>query len=226
MELLEDIMAKLKSSSKVMIILGAVFLVYAYLGNYIALPGYIRFLERGRTSAAGNSFDASVFIGAMKTVIWLFSFQLGVFCITLGALLYIAVNKRYISYFIYGAIVWLGIAGIPSIPGPYRIFYAGSGFIVLLLILSLIILWTKTNKETTFSASAYFKIIGYIFFALISWDVCGLGTMGRILDMETAYKSGTGPMIITQMTKIMFEFIFGWGFTVLGHYLEYKKRKV
>jgi hypothetical protein len=219
-------MGKLKCSSKVMIVIGSIFLAYAYLGNYIALPGYLRFLERGRTSAAGNSFDLSVLIGTIKTVIWLFSFQLGVFCITLGVLLYVTINKKYISYFICGAVVWLGIAGIPSIPGPYRIFFAGSGFIVLLLILFLIVFWTKINKETTFSTSAYFKIIGYIFFALISWDVCGLGTMGRILDMETAYKSGTEPMIITQMTKIMFEFIFAWGFTVLGHYFEYKNKKV
>jgi hypothetical protein len=222
----ENIMGKLKSSPKIMIIIGSCFLVYAYLGNYIALPGYLRFLERGRTSTAGNSFDISVLIGTIKTVIWLFSFQLGIFFITLGALLHVSVNRKYISYFICGAIVWLGIAGIPSIPGPYRIFYAGSGFIMLLLILSLIILWTKINKETIFSTFAYFTIIGYIFFALISWDVCGLGTMGRILDMETAYKSGTGPMIITQMTKIMFEFIFAWGFTVLGHYLEHKNEKV
>jgi hypothetical protein len=29
------------------------------IGNYVALPGYIRFLERGGKSAAGGSFDAS-----------------------------------------------------------------------------------------------------------------------------------------------------------------------
>jgi hypothetical protein len=216
----------MKRSSKILIIIGSVFLLYAYLGNYIALPGYIRFLERGRTSAAGNTSDMSVIIGAIKTIFWLFSFQLGFFLITLGALLHINVHKRYISYFIVGAIIWLGIAGIPSMPGPYRLFYAGSGLIVLALIIILFIFWTKTNEGQTFSSFLYFKIIGYIFFALSSWDVCGLGTMGRILDIETAYRSGTEPMIITQMTKIMFEFIFAWGFTALGHYLEYKDKKI
>jgi hypothetical protein len=143
----------------------------------------------------------------------------------LGSLLYITANKKYISYFISGVIIWLGIAGIPNIPGPFRVFYAGSGFIVLLLILILFFFWTRTNRGIVFFSFLYLKMIGYIFFALISWDVCGLGTMGRILNIETAYKSGTEPMIITQMTKIMFEFIFAWGFTALGQYLEYKNRK-
>jgi hypothetical protein len=218
-------MGKSKNSSKIMIIIGLVFLVYAYLGNYIALPGYIRFLGRGRTSAEGNTFDINVLIGAIKTIIWLVSFQLGIFFIILGVFLSINLNKKYVVYFVFGTVIWLGIAGIPSIPGPYRVFYAISGGIVLLLILSLIVLFEKNNKGKPFPVFLYSKTIGYIFFALISWDVCGLGTMGRILDIETAYKSGTEPMIITQMTKIMLEFIFAWGFTVLGHYLEYKNKK-
>jgi len=218
-------MKKLITSSKVMIVIGAVFLVYAYLGNYITLPGYIRFLERGRTSVAGNDFDINVVIGTIKTIFWLFSFQLGIFFITLAALLQINVKRKYIMYFIFGAFIWLCIAGIPSIPGPYRIFYAIGGFFTLLFIILLIIFLKKINKETPNSVSRYFKIIGYLFFALISWEVCGLGTMGRILDIETAYKSGTEPMIITQMTKIMFEFIFAWGFTVLGHYFEYRNKE-
>ncbi|MDR2793601.1 MAG: hypothetical protein LBB61_08045 [Treponema sp.] len=32
-------MEKIKLSSKILIISGSIFLVYAYLGNYIALPG-------------------------------------------------------------------------------------------------------------------------------------------------------------------------------------------
>ena len=50
----------------VLIILGVFFLLYAFLGNYTTLPGYLRFLERGRTSASGSQFDLSVFIGMIK----------------------------------------------------------------------------------------------------------------------------------------------------------------
>ena len=46
---------------------GVGLLVYAVLGNYVALPGYIRFLERGGTSAAGSTFDLTVLFGATRT---------------------------------------------------------------------------------------------------------------------------------------------------------------
>jgi hypothetical protein len=40
--------------AKVLILIGLLFLIYAFLGNYVALPGYIRFLESGRTSVNGQ----------------------------------------------------------------------------------------------------------------------------------------------------------------------------
>ena len=42
-----------KKRINILIILGTLFLIYAYLGNYLVLPGYLRYLERGRTSVSG-----------------------------------------------------------------------------------------------------------------------------------------------------------------------------
>lgn len=63
---------------------GILLLVYAVLGNYVALPGYIRFLERGGTSETGNSVDASVLFGAARTILWMYSFQLGVLALVIA----------------------------------------------------------------------------------------------------------------------------------------------
>jgi hypothetical protein len=42
-----------KKKINILLILGTLFLIYAFLGNYITLPGYLRHLERGRTSVSG-----------------------------------------------------------------------------------------------------------------------------------------------------------------------------
>ena len=206
----------------VLIILGVFFLLYAFLGNYTTLPGYLRFLERGRTSASGSQFDLSVFIGMIKTILWMFSFQLGIYFTVLGLLKLLHINKVYFRSFGIGGFFWLIIAGIPKLPGPYRLFFAVSGFFVLVLISLLFLYWYKEQNKIgePVNISSYLIMIGYVFFALASWDVCGLGTTGRILHIEDAFKSGTEGLLITQTTKIMFEFILGWFFSLIGHFLN------
>ncbi len=63
--------AKLRGFNPWLFGFGALLLLYAILGNYVALPGYIRFIERGGTSAAGNTFDLDVLMGATKTILWM-----------------------------------------------------------------------------------------------------------------------------------------------------------
>ena len=209
------------------VLLGTLFLIYAFLGNYITLPGYLRYLERGRTSLSGAQFDISVIIGTIKTILWMFSFQLGIYFTLLGILKLLSVKKSIFLSSVVGGLIWLMIAGIPKLPGPYRLFFAISGFIVLILIISVLFYWYKNQKiaNELFNISSYYKLIGYVFFALASWDICGLGTAGRILHIDTAVKAGTQGLIITQTTKIMFEFLFAWMFLFIGYYLENKKNK-
>ena len=216
-----------KKKINILIILGTLFLIYAFLGNYVALPGYLRYLERGRTSVSGAQFDINVMIGAIKTILWMFSFQLGIYFTLLGILKLLSVKKSIFLSSVVGGLIWLMIAGIPKLPGPYRLFFAISGFIVLILIISVLFYWYKNQKiaNELFNISSYYKLIGYVFFALASWDICGLGTTGRILYIDTAVKAGTQGLIITQTTKIMFEFLFAWVFSFMGYYLENKKNK-
>ena len=218
-------MNKNKKKINILLILGTLFLIYAFLGNYVALPGYLRYLERGRTSVSGAQFDINVMIGAIKTILWMFSFQLGIYFTLLGILKLLSVKKSIFLSSVVGGLIWLMIAGIPKLPGPYRLFFAISGFIVLILIISVLFYWYKNQKiaNELFNISSYYKLIGYVFFALASWDICGLGTTGRILYIDTAVKAGTQGLIITQTTKIMFEFLFAWMFSFIGYYLENKK---
>jgi hypothetical protein len=202
---------------RVLIVLGLLFLAYAFLGNYLALPGYLRFLARGRVSAAGAAFDWSVLAGAVKTILWMFSFQLGVYFCLLGSLARVAPKRGVIIPVAAAGAVWLGIAGLPKIPGPCAAFFALSGAVVLVLIGAVLYLWYAREREAGFSVPSLYRLIGYVFFALASWDVCGLGTTGRILHLEAAVQAGTQGLIVTQTSKIMVEFLLAWGFTAAGH---------
>jgi hypothetical protein len=217
-----------EKGNNILLVLGTIFLLYAFLGNYITLPGYLRYLERGRTSISGAKADITVIIGAMKTILWMFSFQLGIYFTLLGILKLLAVKKSVFLSTVIGGFMWLMIAGIPKLPGPYRLFFAISGFIVLILIVSVLLYWYKNQKiaNEPFNYSSYYKLIGYMFFALASWDVCGLGTTGRILHIDTAITAETQGLIITQTTKIMVEFLLAWMFSFIGYYSENKISKV
>lgn len=208
----------------ILMVLGALLLLYAFLGNYLALPGYLRFLARGRTSASGASFDPSVLIGALKTILWMFSFQLGIYLCLLGIIMRVAPNRKTVGIVAAAGACWLGFSGIPKIPGPYVAFFAVAGFIVLALIATVLFAWYRQERESGFSAASVYKLIGYVFFALMSWDVCGLGTTGRILHLDMALRSGTQGLLVTQTSKIMVEAALAWGFTLAG-FMKYDRRR-
>lgn len=197
------------------LVLGCSFLLYALLGNYIALPGYLRFLERGRVSASGNSFDMDVFIGAFKTVLWLFSFQLGVIFLCMAGFLKSGISRKGLIGFWIGAGLWLGFAGITELPRQGPAFFVIFGSTILLLVGLLIDNWAKVRSKVLDSdrRSLDLRMLGYVFFGLAAWDVCGFGSMGLMLDPDKAAAYGTGPLLVTQSSKVMIEFVLGFVFS-------------
>jgi hypothetical protein len=205
-------------SVRLLVILGALFFGYALIGNYTALPGYIRFLERGGVSEAGNGFDLSVLMGATQTVLWLFSFQLGVLFLALAALIKGRAERRLLLGFLAVAAVWLVFAGLPSLPRPGALFYAGFGSAILVLIAAA--LWRWSNMRPALAAGQQrahdYRLVAMIFFGLAAWDVCGFGSMGFMLNPEKASDLGSETLLVTQSTKVMIMFVLGWGFTFLS----------
>jgi hypothetical protein len=110
---------------------GILLLVYAVLGNYVALPGYIRFLERGGRSEAGSAFDLSVVFGAIRTILWMYSFQLGVLALVIARSIR---DGLYTTPIIVIATVWLAAWSWPSLPAPEPWFYLVFGGLALVCI--------------------------------------------------------------------------------------------
>ena len=185
-------------------------LFYAIIGNYVALPGYIRFLERGGRSASGNSFDLSILIGAVKTILWMYSFQLGIVLLSVA---YSIREKLHTKSIVFLCFLWLCLWSIPKIPAPGSWFYIIFGSIIVILIIFLF-LYPKNEHYTLLSKSLFLGAI--IFFSFATWEVCGLGSTGRMLHPQQSSGSIAHNLLVTQSTKLMFEFVLAWGLLLLS----------
>ena len=203
-------MNEMTTANKVLVASGALLLAYALLGNYVALPGYLRFLERGGTSAAGNTFDLDVLIGAIKTIVWMFSFQLGVLCLALAHARSANLHSRWIGI---GGGVWLMLWAWPSLPAPGPLFYIILGTVLLAAIA---VVLTRAPVTPRNRARQTMFLAGLVFFAFATWEVCGLGSTGRMLHPDEASAPLAHNILVTQSSKLMVEFVLAWGLMLLS----------
>lgn len=177
---------------------------YALLGNYVALPGYIRFLERGGTSAAGNTLDMAVVIGATKTILWMYAFNLGAMSLYLYSL------SRQRSIYLHQGLVlclaWLLFWSIPALPRMPAVFYVIFGSCILLCI---VLAHTRSTAVSPARADFLFST-SILFFAMATWEVCGLGSTGRILHPQEVILERSQTLLGTQTTKLMIALVFAW----------------
>ena len=189
---------------------GVALLLYAVAGNYVALPGYIRFLERGGTSATGDELDLSVVLGAARTIAWMYSFQIGVLAIALARSLRDGLHTRYLAG---GIMVWIVVWSWPSLPAPGPWFYLVFGTAILCAIV-LVVLQLRPSRDTRLSRTL--TLAAVVFFAYATWEVCGLGSTGRILHPEQSGLPMAHNLVVTQSSKLMFEFLFAWLLLLAG----------
>lgn len=194
-------------TNMLLVALGCTFLVYALIGNYVALPGYLRFLERGATSEAGNAFDLDVLVGAAKTIVWMFSFQLGVLCLATAHSLRESLHTRFV---VLGGVIWITLWAWPTLPAPPPWFYVLFGSILLVSI-GVVLSRAQPNaqsKDNRLNRSLFLGAV--MFFAFATWEVCGLGSTGRILHPEQARQAVAQNILVTQTSKLMVEFVIAW----------------
>lgn len=193
-----------------LVVLGVLLLSYALLGNYLALPGYLRFLERGGTSAAGNSFDLAVLLGATRTIVWMYSFQLGVLCI---ATVWSLRQKLRVRPLVAGIAAWLVLWSWPSLPAPGAWFYVLFGSAILVAIT-----WVFLSPKSTAAGGRPQTLLlaSLVFFAFATWEVCGLGSTGRMLHPEQAMEPIPHNLLVTQSSKLMIELVLAWWLLLLA----------
>lgn len=182
--------------------LGVLLLVYAAAGNWLVLPGYRRFLAHESSGAGG----LALVWGATRTILWMLSFHLGAWFLAIAVLARRDdVSRRFRIGFAIAGLVWIGLWCIPSLPGPYAAFFAGTG---LLILAAVITVFMRSGAGTP---GAGWRIAAMFFFALATWDACGLGSVGGILDPDGASRMANQPLVVAQTTKLIIELALAWG---------------
>ena len=194
------------------LVAGLALLTYAVLGNWLVLPGYRRFLEHGRPGGGEAGLDLVLIWGASRTILWMFSFHFGAFCLAWAALAATSESSRsFRRSFALGALAWIGLWAIPDLPGPYAALFAGIGVLILLLIAAAFSRAALTGEAFADARGAHWRIASAFFFALATWDMCGLGSVGGILRPDGVERMANQTLVVTQTTKLIIELAIAWG---------------
>lgn len=187
---------------------GLALLAYAALGNWLVLPGYRRFLEHGSGGAGGPA----LIWGAVRTILWMLSFHLGAFCVAAAALAASPEpSPAFRRWFAAGALLWIVLWSIPALPGPYAAFFAGTGLLILLFVGVAFARAALTGQPFAGARGGHWRIAAAFFFALATWDMCGLGSVGGILHPADTARMASQGLVVAQTTKLIVELAIAWG---------------
>jgi hypothetical protein len=134
----------------------------------------------------------------------MFSFQLGVLCLGIA---YARKNNLLTKYVVLVGGVWLLLWSWPVLPAPNPIFYIVLGA-VLLICIGVVLSGQFRVAESRATRTMFLGSL--MFFAVATWEVCGLGTTGRMLHPEEASEAVAHNILVTQSSKLMVEFVLAW----------------
>ena len=163
------------------------FAIFAIGAAYMLGLGW---LYSWRVVPEANQFGNSALPGFLGFV-WGLSVPLGTFIVAIGAALIARVERRVFWLLILLLLVFTAwrIVGTTDKMIP-ALFGIGGGLITLFFIGS-VWNWAKTRPSLTGAArtGSDLRMVGYIFFVVAAWDLCGIFGMGNyVLRPELADK--------------------------------------
>ncbi len=208
-----------KTTSNILLVIGVLFIINALFGRYLVLPGYLASLENG--SGANGAIASNVETWQIiRYLLWAYSFKLGIFFITIGAFLKTRISKKLLALFILGGLVYIGLAYV-TIPGPFSLFFGIGGGIMTVLIIILIqrLAAERENPVINTETAVDFKIIGYFFFAMATYNLCPLlGVKCFALEPEKMIAYGLQSQAASFASHVLIELVLGWIFVFLSHF--------
>ena len=162
--------------------------------------------------------------GTLAFIVFAAGFNLGAALMMIGASLSISTPGRQFWWLVASAVLALVVVQVTALifgTGHSPAFFGIGGVINLILIALSVWFWSRERKKIheMHAGAADLKMIGYFFFILATWNVCGLGGIPFFgLYPEKMLTFGTLPSATGHMKMIMILFILGWLFTFLGHY--------
>jgi hypothetical protein len=137
-----------------------------------------------------------------------------------------AARKRLL-FALTALLVALSAILVPSITGraPSPYFFGAGGYIILVLVLATLWWWGRHRASLPPEArlGADLQGAGYLCFAIVAWNLCGLGGMPSFaLNPEKMLATGSRGFAIGQMKSIMVTLVAGWILTAAGYRMSLK----
>ena len=198
--------------------IGIVFLLNAIFGRYLVVPGYLSSLEAGRGTIE-TAVPAVPVWKIIRYLVWAYSFKLGIFFVGIGVLLRTSISATRFWLMVSGGIVYLLLAYVPM-PGPYPLFFGIGGGLITVLLVYILMRWAdeRLRLEEFERTSADYRLIGYFFFAMATYNLCPLmGVKAFGLFPEKMIRFGLQAEAASFASRIMIELVLGWLFIFLSY---------
>jgi len=210
---------KTKSISFMLFVFGIAYMVIdGWLVSWWFVPDY---------KFAGPAFftETSFYKSHSFFTFWALSVPLGSVLTILGLALYAKLEKMRILIFVGGALILLTWLGIWHQSVLYPVLYGiGGGVILFSFIISI---WSLAKIRETCKKEERniydFRALGYIFFVITAWGMCGLlGIPAFGLYPEKVMSFQSHIILFTMGTKVLVCFALGFVFLTVSQYLEYR----
>ena len=210
---------KKKNIGLIILLVGFILMITSVIVGKILVPtikdiGFIEYLK-------SNGSKSLIMFNLFAV-----GFPLGAGLMLLGSVLYSRAGKAtiagYILLIVFAALIMIfvsNMAGSKHSP----VFFGIGGSVILLLFFFLAVSWGKTRHRLDFFAkrAGDYRMAGYLFFVIASWQICGLGGIPFFtLYPDKMELFRTLPYAISQTKLIMVLLIIAWGFTLLGCYKQ------
>jgi hypothetical protein len=119
------------------------------------------------------------------------------------------------------ATIWLAAWSWPSLPAPGTWFYLVFGGLTLAGIVAVL---SQPSAEATSRVGRTLFLASLGFFAAATWEVCGLGSTGRMLHPDQAARPLARNILVTQSSKLMLELLFAWSLLLASTVLSRRAR--
>jgi hypothetical protein len=135
--------------------------------------------------------------------------------------------KHTLGAFVVVLLAILSAVIIPLLFGREQsaVFFGTGGYLFLLVLLAVTWFWGKYRASLPREARAGtdLKGAGYLYFAVATWNLCGIGAMPSFaLEPDRMIELGTREFATGQMKTVMVLLLIGWFLTALGYHRSCK----
>ena len=197
--------------TKVLTIIGILFILNAIFGRYFILPGYLEGLEQGAGTLDGAVQTVSLW-KVIRYLFWAYSFKLGIYFTLIGAVLKSSMSASMIWLVAIVGFVYIAFAYIP-LPVPGSIVYGIAGGIMTVFIVVIILRWARQRNQLPPEkrAASDLRMAGIFFFAMATYTLCPLlGVKTFALSPDKMIQYGLQGEAASFAFHLLIELVLGW----------------